>query len=474
VTFSWRISMKKLLSLVLPLFLALQSSCGTREAAVEHGTDKAVTERAVIVDTDMGMDDARALLALTGSSGIRLAAVIATGGSASAAKGADNATGIIESTEKGYVPVIRGINPDLSAPPPWRAHAESLGGHPFPPPRRLTQRPLKEAALSAEGIPEGTWLVLGPLSSMSALEDIVPGTLGRAEVWMPATVEGGTVKGWNIGCDPASARRVLSGARRVYIVDTGAGLDEARILGSVEGDSPAAIWIGETAGAGNGAHAFLFDEIAAAAIASPEIFRISPERYALSGVDGETVSIERSGGGPISLVRLEDPAALEAFLHEAWELHPGGHEGHADHAGHHAVVSDPLARMKEFHGHLGPYVVLGYRMGMIALERTGSAGHFEISAEVHSTLRPPRSCLIDGVQLGSGCTLGKRNITVEETGGPPFAIFTTSGGTKVTVRLLPGVPALLQGSIDSVGVEATGLAAWKMDADSLFEVTTGH
>jgi len=464
--------MKKTLSAALPLMLALIASCGGRDAAVEKGADKSHTGRAVIVDTDMGMDDARALLALAGSPGIRITAVIATGGSASAAKGADNATGIIESTVSGNVPVIRGINPHLPSPPPWRSHAESLGGHPFPPPRELSQRPLKEAALSPEGIPEGTWLILGPLSSAAALEGLVPGTLGGTEIWMPAEVADLDVRGWNIGCDPESARRVLSEAGRVFIVDIAAGLDAARVLGGVEGSSAAARWIGATAGANNGAHSFLFDEIAAAALAAPEIFSVSGERYSLSSVDGETVSLEPDEDGRISLVRVGDPAALEAFLHGAWELEPGHEHVHPGHAGTSEAPADPLARMKEFHGHLGPYVVLGYRMGMIALERTGSGGHFEISAEIHSVLSPPRSCLIDGVQLGSGCTLGKRNITVEETAGPPFAIFTTPGGRKVTVRLLPRIPAMIQESIGSVGVEATGLAVWEMDAGSLFEVTT--
>jgi len=466
--------MNKLLPFVLPVMLALHAACGDRDAAPGYGAGNAEEVKAVIVDTDMGMDDARALLALTGSPGVRLAAVIATGGSVSAAKGADNATGIIESTISGTVPVIRGMTPGLLAPPPWRATAETLGGRPFPPPRALTQKPLEEAALSGDVIPQGVWLVLGPLSSMAALEDLAPGTLREAEIWMPAAVDGGTASGWNIGCDPGAARRVLSEVARVFIVDTAAGLDAARILRGVDGDSPAARWIDATIDTGSGAHAFLYDELAAAAVAEPGIFRVLPERYAISSVEGGTVSLERSDEGRISLVQLEDAAALEAFLHGAWELDHGCAEGHEQHAGDSAAQSDPLARMKEFHGHLGPYVVLGYRMGMIALERTGSRGHFEISAEVHSVLRPPRSCLIDGVQLGSGCTLGKRNISVEETAGPPFAIFTTSEGERVTVRLLPGVPAMLQGSIDSVGVEATGLAAWNMDADSLFEVTTGH
>lgn len=464
--------MRKLLYVILPVMLSLLASCGDRDAALESGTGKTENVKDLTVDTDMGMDDARALLALTGSPGIRLSTVIVTGGSASAAKGADNAIGIIESSSAENVTVIRGITPSLLEPPPWRTNAETMGGHPFPPPRILSQQVLEDV-LGGDGIPKGRWLILGPLSSAAAIEKTVPGTLSGIEAWIPATVDNAVISGWNIACDPDAARSVLEAARTVFIVDTSAALDAPRILRDVEGDTPAARWIEATIGADGGAHAFLFDEIAAAAVAVPHIFNVSTEKYRLSSVDRQSAVLEQSDDGNIRIVRLEDAAALEHVLHGAWERNPDEFCGLGEHSHHHTEAADPVALMKEFHGHLGPYVVLGYRMGRIALDRTGSAGHFEISAEVHSILRPPHSCLIDGVQLGSGCTLGKRNITIEETGGPPLAIFTTSSGKKVTVRLLPGIPAMLKGSIDSVGVEATGLAVWEMDASSLFEITTG-
>ena len=70
-------------------------------------------------------------------------------------------------------------------------------------------------------------------------------------------------------------------------------------------------------------------------------------------------------------------------------------------------VSD-LAR---FHGHLGPFIVLGYRIGKSALKELG-LDPFSLTAQVYCSGVTPQSCLADGVQLGSGCTLGKGNIEV--------------------------------------------------------------
>ncbi len=64
-----------------------------------------------------------------------------------------------------------------------------------------------------------------------------------------------------------------------------------------------------------------------------------------------------------------------------------------------------------FHGHLGPYIVLGYRIGRYVRQHFCS-DPFQMNAEVFCEGVPPQSCLADGIQIGSGCTLGKRNIEI--------------------------------------------------------------
>ncbi|HPS92166.1 MAG TPA: formylmethanofuran dehydrogenase subunit E family protein [Methanothrix sp.] len=64
-----------------------------------------------------------------------------------------------------------------------------------------------------------------------------------------------------------------------------------------------------------------------------------------------------------------------------------------------------------FHGHLGPYIVLGFRMGRYVRQNFCS-DPFQMNAVVFCKGVPPQSCLADGIQIGSGCTLGKRNIDI--------------------------------------------------------------
>lgn len=81
------------------------------------------------------------------------------------------------------------------------------------------------------------------------------------------------------------------------------------------------------------------------------------------------------------------------------------------------LASRELALLKagiSFHGHLGPYLVLGIRMGLLAVGALKPSGLHELSATVWTATSPPKSCLLDGVQISSGCTLGKANIKVRE------------------------------------------------------------
>ena len=64
-----------------------------------------------------------------------------------------------------------------------------------------------------------------------------------------------------------------------------------------------------------------------------------------------------------------------------------------------------------FHGHIGPILILGYRIGRYALKNLGG-NPLKLKATVYYPKNTPEMCLADGVQLGSGCTLGKANIEI--------------------------------------------------------------
>jgi len=86
------------------------------------------------------------------------------------------------------------------------------------------------------------------------------------------------------------------------------------------------------------------------------------------------------------------------------------------------------------HGHLGPYLVAGIRMGLLALRELGSSGYFGVHAESEAGRTTPLSCLNDGIQIGSGCTAGKGNLRIVGERSPRVR-FVADDGRAMTIEL---------------------------------------
>lgn len=93
-----------------------------------------------------------------------------------------------------------------------------------------------------------------------------------------------------------------------------------------------------------------------------------------------------------------------------------------------------LEEAREFHGHLGPFLVLGYLAGALAVKMLKPANEHELKAEVRVPLRRPYSCIVDGVQCSSRCTLGKGNIEVKNS--EEYALIFRKGdkGLRLDIR----------------------------------------
>ena len=75
--------------------------------------------------------------------------------------------------------------------------------------------------------------------------------------------------------------------------------------------------------------------------------------------------------------------------------------------------SDPawLESIVQFHGHLGPSIIAGARLGMAGLQAVDAKGYFDVEVTCEGPfVKPPQSCFLDGLQVSTGATMGKRNL----------------------------------------------------------------
>ena len=133
-----------------------------------------------------------------------------------------------------------------------------------------------------------------------------------------------------------------------------------------------------------------------------------------------------------------------------------------------AELPEALEAAKSFHGHLGPMVALGLRMGRIIVGRLGDTP-FSYHIRCFTGKTPPISCVLDGLQLSTPCTVGNGGIGIVED-GEVRATASDKAGRAVEVRLRSEISERIEAEYDPNHEEALPLALWEMSEEALFEV----
>lgn len=94
-----------------------------------------------------------------------------------------------------------------------------------------------------------------------------------------------------------------------------------------------------------------------------------------------------------------------------------------------------LKEAEKFHGHLGPYLVLGILAGELALEKLKCKKYFGLEIKIWGAAKKPKSCLIDGLQLSTGATYGKGNIQKIKAQGIRISVLNLENKKKISLFL---------------------------------------
>ncbi|MFP3945822.1 MAG: FmdE family protein [Archaeoglobaceae archaeon] len=88
------------------------------------------------------------------------------------------------------------------------------------------------------------------------------------------------------------------------------------------------------------------------------------------------------------------------------------------------IENEILEHAKQFHGHLCPGVALGIRASSVAMKKLGieRAGVDESVEESILAIVECNNCLVDGVQLTTGCTLGNNTLVFCDLGKNALSI----------------------------------------------------
>lgn len=420
----------------------------------------------VIVDTDMALDDARALVLLGRAPRLELVAVLTSDGGSSPCEGASRIHRLLNSLGRSGAPV--GVGEPLAAPaPPWREKSrmlDELGSGEAPACDALPgASKLAREALDRSHSPV-TWVVLGPMTNLASLLERHPELESRLQaVYYSGDRPEVKPQDWNTARDPDAAAAVLGAGVPVFLVpprDAEAALPiDASLLEAVAGiDSRSAQWISQLHADARmqqivaQGHAGPWDDAVALALLDPAAFESTPVQGSphLRRVVPRSPEAVRH-----ALLRvLEADESLEArpsvvlrrFPTERWALQEDvGKVAHEILERHGAEEWKAALLANELHRHLGIYSLVGVKMGIRARELL-DASLDDLRVESHAGLRPPISCLTDGLQAATGASLGRGAIRVEESDPAPEAVF-VQGSERLRLALKDEVRSQIRSDV---------------------------
>ena len=401
-----------------------------------------------VIDTDGAADDLRTLCMLLGNREVEVLAVTTSEGALPPDSAAVRVRALLDSFYHEGIPV--GAGRAVNAPAPaWRAHSAAVkwgdapaGAGSPPPAQALIARTLADEEETV------VFIALGALTNLYDVLRENPASGARIDriVWYNSGTE--PLSGANFETDSIAARYVLASGVPVTVVSanpacpvviTPALLDSvaavptvyARKIAATHRTPPLAKLVAER-------HLEAWDDLAALWLFAPELFssrelsgtvRVCelPDKRAAKEAQAQLTAILRGKPDSESRVFYGFPCSGALYAEDVVPIIDSAISRHGLSEWRAGVLTN------ELHGHLGIYATIGVKMGIRAREYF-NIGVDDIFVTTYAGRKPPISCMNDGLQVGTGASVGHGLIAVAENDRPrPEARFTFK---DKTIRLV--------------------------------------
>ena len=395
--------------------------------------------RYVIVDTDCGLDDMRTLSLLLSSPGVRVVAIIASNGVLDAETGCRKINELLTLYHHEGIPAgicrsaVKAKNCDAALSFSWSDRQSSF----YP--------PVEAAALLNNlftHVKEPlTMVCLGPLTTAAVCMDRCPDFSKKVKeiVW---SVEAGNMKKClNFYLDKDAFKKVSRSPVPLHLIEGSVPFSYQDSLPEKikeNGSVYARQIYSSLMASGHFMNRQLFDEVTAIYLHYPSLFSCDTTGKMMVHRMHASMAKEDFTGKYLSLLSgtvVMQNQVFQAFPADTSAYFPDVQEIMLAALG--AFGRDEWTAQvitAELHRHVGEYAVIGVKMGMRARDFFG-AGVDEMQIVSYAGLKPPFSCLNDGLQVSTGATLGHGLISVAgDTVRKPCADFSYLG-RKIRITL---------------------------------------
>jgi pyrimidine-specific ribonucleoside hydrolase len=432
----------------------------------------------VILDTDMALDDVRALALIVNDPDIQIKAIVTSDGSSSPSVGFQNLLKILEFLGASDTPA--GMGSDLNLPAPrWRFHSEALGWADLP--DAPAPDPVPDAVSVIINAFQETdrkiiYVCLSPLTNLADAIRRDPSIRHRIEsVLFYGTPHWHFKPGWNTERDMKSAREVFSSGIPIYAFEAKTTklftfdlglyreIQETHSRSSMLIDKLHQDW--RIQKLLHEVHLGGWDETVALYMHDPSLGEFDQidgplPIFVMSRWDQEAARssyLEMLAMGDEQTITARIPVILERyptnpkdFKEDLRELIPEIISRHGREEWEATFLTN------EFHRHLGIYSILGAKMGIRAREIL-SASLDSLQVESHAGFEPPVSCLNDGLQVATGASLGRGTIRVIGEATVPAAVFIL-GEKRLRLRIKDHVLKQIRSDIGAI-IERCGASS---------------
>jgi pyrimidine-specific ribonucleoside hydrolase len=438
---------------------------------------------AVVIDTDMGLDDVVTLAMALQSPHIDIVAIVVCEGVSSRKKGVEHLERLLDLFNRREIPLYApaDVGPTKD-PPPFRPFAENAVARALPSDVEPLHQPFTPDAYVLPS-KKTVILTLGPLTNLAAALTSNPGIKnGVATVVVAGTPK--PEESWNLRYDPGAFDTVRKAGLAIKFIAQGTASHKPEAWAD---GNPA---MGQRTSIGESFWIRLLED--------PSV-----RRHYCQGFPqwhDELVFLyllDESGFDPAGEAGVFTPKDREALINLFVHSICNGRqhkervvfvEGLLPAGIFQADVRKRMDRIiakngegewlaqiltSELHEHLGAYSVIGVKMGLRAAELLNAPQH-AMTVGSHCAAHPPVSCLNDGIIVATGCTPGRTLFThIPGPRGSTQVTFSYNG-RRITLALKSEYEERIRSEIQTLlkrntlaeqaywdGVRALGLDIWE-------------
>ncbi len=433
---------------IITLFLAL---CFVTPFVISHSR-----KQHVIIDTDCGADDLRAITMILNIPELKVDGIVLTEGSLTPQQGLQAVSALLNELEVTGIPVYQGEADSLAAPP-WRALLTEM---PLLKPEGKTVD-VKKAESIHELLPAEHpvfYICLGPLSTLAVeLEKDKSLNSKIDSIFYYGTPAGAAKHDWNSERNMDALKHVSDSSIPVYffaektlspVLLDKASLLKINKLNTLYSSFVKRLLEGLKSHSGEGLE--IWDELIPIFLNNRSTMNFIQDKnkrhhnvlYSTNNKEIIKTYIDLLG----FQLEKREPVVLHEYPMTSGYFKPDvAYLVNEIRNKHGEEEWKAVVLTNELHRHLGIYSIIGAKMGIRAREIL-NAPFDEITVIAYSGTKPPLSCMSDGLQVSTGASLGRGTIEVSEDKFSPSAVF-IYGKRKLELSLKPEVISAIKKDI---------------------------